>query len=310
MSDQAIHVTTTTGLRAVIPQLLRFTPELSMVIIGTEPPRGKVVVTLRYDLPDPAGPGVSADIAAHAEGVLLQAGITTATAVGYGPAGLTGPVAEALRATSLDISVYHEADLPDEPPPGMGAAPAMPDRAAVAASVAPAEGEWARAVRQATHREERLAGVDPAGFTKSGLTTVQGLIARYREDGSCTASYTETATVTVAMKHLRVRDDAWARMEPEHKEAHLRLWTDLTRLAAPGYVAAPAALLAFVAWQAGDGALANVALDRALADDPRYSMAQLLRQAITAGAPPSMARLPLSPEEVAASYDEIEEENA
>ena len=71
-------------------------------------------------------------------------------------------------------------------------------------------------------------------------------------------------------------------------------------------MAAPASLLAFVAWQAGDGALANVALDRALADEPRYSMALLLRQVITAGAPPSLARLPMTPEEVAASYDEAE----
>ena len=80
------------------------------------------------------------------------------------------------------------------------------------------------------------------------------------------------------------------------------------QVAQPGYVAAPAALLAFVAWQCGDGALANVALDRALADDPRYSMAQLLRQVISAGAPPSLARLPMTPEEVAASYDDIEDE--
>ena len=64
-----------------------------------------------------------------------------------------------------------------------------------------------------------------------------------------------------------------------------------------------AALLAFVAWQCGDGALANVALDRALADDAGYSMALLLRQVIAAGAPPSLARLPMTPEEVAASYD-------
>jgi len=75
-------------------------------------------------------------------------------------------------------------------------------------------------------------------------------------------------------------------------------------------VAAPAALLAFVAWQSGDGALANVALDRALADDPRYSMALLLRQVISAGAPPSMARLPMTPEEVAASYDDAEDDDA
>jgi hypothetical protein len=61
---------------------------------------------------------------------------------------------------------------------------------------------------------------------------------------------------------------------------------------------------AFVAWQSGNGALANVALDRALADNPDYSMARLLRQAIDSGAPPSMARLPMTPEEVAASYDE------
>jgi len=59
------------------------------------------------------------------------------------------------------------------------------------------------------------------------------------------------------------------------------------------------------AWQAGDGALANVALDRALADNARYSMA-LLREALDAGAPPSMARLPLTAEEVAASYDALE----
>ena len=60
-------------------------------------------------------------------------------------------------------------------------------------------------------------------------------------------------------------------------------------------------------WQSGDGALANVALDRALADDPGYSMALLLRQVISAGTPPSMARLPMTPEEVAASYDDAED---
>jgi hypothetical protein len=59
----------------------------------------------------------------------------------------------------------------------------------------------------------------------------------------------------------------------------LRVWTDLTRLARPryvdqpGYVAGVASMLALVAWQSGNGALANVALDRALADDPAYYLA-------------------------------------
>ena len=92
-------------------------------------------------------------------------------------------------------------------------------------------------------------------------------------------------------------------MDPQHQPAHVRLWTDATRRACPVYVAAPASLLAFTAWQAGDGALASLALDRALADDPAYSMARLLAGALAAGLPPSAARLPMTPEEVAASYD-------
>lgn len=93
-------------------------------------------------------------------------------------------------------------------------------------------------------------------------------------------------------------------MDPAHRDAHLRLWVDLTRYAQPGYIAAPASMLAFTAWQTGNGALANLALDRAHADDPGYSMAHLLRDTLTAGAPPSLAVLPMTPEEVAASYDE------
>jgi Domain of unknown function (DUF4192) len=91
-------------------------------------------------------------------------------------------------------------------------------------------------------------------------------------------------------------------MEPGHRDAHLRLWTDLVRRAGAAWVPGPAALLAFTAWQCGEGALANIAIDRALAADPGYSMALLLRDVIDAGVPPSEARVPMSPEEVEESY--------
>ena len=70
---------------------------------------------------------------------------------------------------------------------------------------------------------------------------------------------------------------------------------------------APASLLAFTAWQSGEGALANIAISRALAADPEYSMARLLGQALDAGLPPSAARLPMTPDEVAATYEAAEE---
>jgi hypothetical protein len=92
-------------------------------------------------------------------------------------------------------------------------------------------------------------------------------------------------------------------MEPAHQEAHLRLWTDVVRRVDPAYAPAPAALLAFVAWQSGNGALAGIAIGRALAADPGYSLALLLRDIVEAGVPPSQARLPMTPEEVEQSYE-------
>ena len=192
----------------------------------------------------------------------------------------------------------------------------------MAARVAPLGGIAAESMRQATRRAEQhvtrlLAKVRKSSrlgaarhlIAAEGLAAVGAMIARYRGGGRYTSD-DEIARITVALRDLRVRDDAWARMDPAHAAAHQRLWTDAVRRAQPGYVAAPAALLAFVAWQSGEGALANVALDRALADDPRYSMATLLRQVITAGAPPSLARLPMTPEEVAASYDAAGDDEA
>jgi hypothetical protein len=331
-------------LLALVPHLLGFVPQASVVVIGAGPPRDRVKVTLRYDLPDPPDAGLAEDIAAHAAGVLKSQRLTEAVAVGYGPEALVTPVAEALldAAAGAGIGFYDifrvqagrywsyrcrdESCCPREGTPlGNGPDPVsvalagagmevLADRAAVAAQVAPLGGITADSMRQATRRAEQHAAQLLKKVRKSartgaarhliaaeGLSAAGTMIATYRAGGRFATEY-QIAWLTVALRDLRVRDDAWARMDPAHADAHLRLWTDVTRRAQPGHVAAPAALLAFVAWQSGNGALANVALDRALADDPGYSMALLLRQVIGAGAPPSLARLPMTPEEVAASY--------
>ena len=196
----------------------------------------------------------------------------------------------------------------------------LSDRDALAATIAPVTGSAAEAMTRETRRAERIAaklmasttGTDSSArqrpVTDEGLTAVQAAISTYREGGSI-EHYGQFAWLALVLTSLRIRDDAWARMDPDHRDAHLRLWTDLTRHAQPGYIAAPACLLAFTAWQGGNGALANLALDRALADNPSYSMAQLLRDVIDAGTPPSMARLPMTPEEVAASYSDADEQS-
>jgi hypothetical protein len=337
------------ALLRLVPHLLGFVPETSLVVMGVTPPRDRIKLTLRYDLPDPPEPDLVADLAAHAAAVLSKQGLTAAVAVGYGPEAIVTPVADELREAAwqagIDLREFlratggrywsyvcgNEACCPAEGVPFEAAAdpaeaaalarvggPVLASRADLTARVAPLGGVAAESMSQATRRAElrvtrllakvrkssRLAAARHL-IAAEGLAAVGAMISRYRDGGRFTSD-DEIARITVALRDLRVRDDAWARMDPAHGDAHLRLWTDVVRRAQPGYVAAPAALLAFVAWQSGDGALANVALDRALADDPRYSMATLLRQAITAGAPPSLARLPMTPDEVAASYDDAE----
>jgi Domain of unknown function (DUF4192) len=351
-AGRAVRASSPQELLAVVPLLLGFMPEASLVVIGLAPPRDRVRVTLRYDLPRPPDEDVIADLVAHAVGVLGSQRLAAAIAVGYGPEALVIPVAGALldAAHQAGIDLYDVLRVEDGrywsyacgdeaccPVAGVPfdatAHPASADmpgvgkqvlagRAAVAARVAPVGGIAAESMRQATRRAEQhvtqlLAKVRKSSrigaarrmIAAEGLAAVGQMITRYRGGGRFTTDY-EIARITVALGDLRVRDDAWARMDPAHAEPHQRLWIDVTRRAQPGHVAPPAALLAFVAWQTGDGALANVALDRALADDPSYSMALLLRQVIGAGASPALARLPMTPEEVAASYDGAEDDGA
>jgi len=189
---------------------------------------------------------------------------------------------------------------------------ALPDRAALARTLQPPAGS-AESIRQSTRLAElRLCDLGAERWAREGVEgqqvtaevgrgELQRAIRCYREGGSITTG-DELAWLALLLTDLRVRDDSWARMDPAHVDDHIRLWTDVVRGAAIEYVPAPASLLAFAAWQAGRGALASVAVDRALAARPGYSMALLIGGALQAGLPPSAAKLPMTPEQVARSY--------
>jgi Domain of unknown function (DUF4192) len=335
-----IRVSTVGGFLSVVPHLLGFHPGRSMVVVGLDGPRGRVKLGFRYDLPDPPDPATSRDIARHALEVMGQRGITTIIAAGYGPGALVTPVADALRAAAHEAPITLRDLLRVEgqrywsylcqdpgccPPEGIGfdgpdhpnaralaaaGMPAHPDRESLAGSIAPVAGREAESMRKAHQRALRRAQDLITGarspdrlrpLVEAGRAAVRDAIARYQGGGEIT-DQDQLAWLILTIADLRVRDDAWARMDPAHRDAHQRLWTSVTRRAPESLVPAPASLLAFTAWQSGDGALANIAVERALAADPDYSMAHLIGQALEAGLPPSAARLPMTPEEVEASY--------
>jgi len=197
----------------------------------------------------------------------------------------------------------------------VGASGVLQSREDLAARIAPATGTEATAVRRAIIRAEarvaRLLNRKPTSAAQpsgralviaEGIDAGQAAIARFQLGGDITPD--EAAWLTVSFREIQVRDDFWCRLEPEGRQQNLRLLIELTRLARSPYVAPAASLLAFVAWQSGNGALANLALDRALDDRPEYSMAEMVRTALDAGAPPELARVPATPEEVAEMYAE------
>jgi hypothetical protein len=98
------------------------------------------------------------------------------------------------------------------------------------------------------------------------------------------------AAALTALRDVRVRDTVlW-----EVMHAPVDRWAvaaDSLAWAVAGapddHVAAPATLLAILRWQQGDGSRAGAAVERALAADPSYSLADLINRCLLVGLHPS-----------------------
>jgi hypothetical protein len=336
-----VRVGSADGLLAIVPFLLGFHPSDSLVVLGIGGPHERVRLAFRYDLPDPPEDEIAGDIAEHAASVLDRQDLTTAVAIGYGPGRTVTPVVDKLLPVLDDAGIkvhdalrvhdgrywsYQCGNLgccpadgvpfdPSEHPAAVALAaaglPARQDRAALASQL-DAAADATEPMHDAMRRaQDRLAALVAEGLrdgvgdplqpaADAGRRSVRLAIAACRRGKDL--SDDDVAWLGLAITDVRVRDDAWARMDPEFAVAHQRMWTDLVRRLPADLAAAPAALLAFTAWQAGNGALASIAIERALGADPGYSMALLIADALYAGLPPSAARLPMTPKQVAASY--------
>ena len=303
----ALRICRPVDLLAAVPYLLGFHPAQSVVVVGIS--ARQLTFAARADLP-PAGqpPGELADYLCD---VVLRQDVHAAMLVGYGPAdrvepvllairqALPFPVYEVLRATDGRFWSYSCADPSCCSPEGTpfdvtasevaaaaaySGAVALPDRAALAAQVAPIDGPARDAMRRATEcAHRRLSGLTVGQAGRAGAEALSAAVERYRAGGVLTDD--EVASLTVLLRQLPVRDRAWDLItEPE---LHVALWTDIARRAEPDLVAPPASLLAFAAWRAGDGALSAVAVERALVAEPTYSMALLVGDMLFTGTPPS-----------------------
>ena len=139
---------------------------------------------------------------------------------------------------------------------------------------------------------------------RDGATAVIDLAGEYAQ-GRGAEDRELVARVIGRISDIQVRDYALGSHTEETADAYWQMWRELLLIAPRGFVAPIASIFAALAYERGEGALAHKALDRALADDERYSLALLLRRVFTAGWPPqsfSAMRAELHPKVVAAIF--------
>jgi hypothetical protein len=108
------------------------------------------------------------------------------------------------------------------------------------------------------------------------------------------------------LSHVDVRELCLAFALTTRAVAAEKLWTTLTRTSPDPACAEPAAQLAVCAYLRGEGALAGVALDIALAAEPHHSFAGTVRQVMDVGLPPHKFRTLLMDSFIAAYANRIE----
>jgi uncharacterized protein DUF4192 len=313
--DCTIHARTPAEVVAVAPFLFGFHPTDSVVAIGMN--GTSVAFALRYDLPPPGDDDTSltaTTIAAQEAGTVVM--------IGYGPPMRVTPallrlergleklgvrIRDALRVTEGHWWSYYCASLTCCPAEGTPCRPkdsvvaarstfdgavALPNRRALVAQVAAVEGRGRLAMVAATERaqarltdltaEDLRAGRGGRSVRRAGRIAVREAEIRARAGRAPTDE--EVAWLGVLLTAPAVAGYTIDRSTGD--EWRIRLWTDVLRRVEAAYVPVPASLLGIAAWQAGRGALARVAVDRALKEDPVHDTAALLDKVLGYGISP------------------------
>jgi hypothetical protein len=311
-----------------VPYLVGFHPQRSIVVMALSRRRKRLMLTMRLDLPPSEHAEQAAQsLAGHLSRSGGDAVLIACYPEGADDRAAAERTVTALRKRLDELGLFLKEAVRVEdgrwwsylcdnpqccPPEGtviaaepgqVGAAAvlnghvALPSRSALGDRLRPANEIALAAVAQALEQrvlervslwETTLEELQPDDSDWLGFTTE--LLGRYQA-GRGRLSAQEAARLLDGLQDVRQRDECaewW--YAPERNSAAIGLWTDAVRFAPPGYIAAPATLLAVSAWLDGDGAFGNIALERALSDDPTYRLALLVETVIQGGISPSQFR--------------------
>jgi hypothetical protein len=309
-----IRLTSPGEIAAAVPHLCGFVPRDSLVAVSLRGERRRIGLSLRLDLL-PAE--VDEDVADQVAGRLAHDDAAAVVLVVYTDEAGSRPREPLMRAlldavelrgmtvmegllvrdgrwssyTCLSAECCPPEGTPVPAPADLLVAAAaydgrvvLRDREELVASLAAPTSLAARAADQRLDAAlvQWLEKVEDVGRDAARRDAVAALRA------ALTSPY-DAAEVTAPLQDVAVRD-AVATWALDDSEALLSLLLALARQSVAPYDVPVCTLVALVSWVRGDGALANVALDRALAGDPAYSMANLFRAGLDGQLPPSAVK--------------------
>ncbi len=322
-AESPVTVSGSSGLLATVPAMLGFHPAESLVLMCLAGPRCRVGPVARVDLPPPGNAeAIARDLAGHAQrhadlAVLIcytdrpgRPELLDATLGELGSARV--PLLEVMcvrngTARSARTRQQEAGDRGFPVPDGrdrdvlavaaataFGGRQVLPDRESLRRSIAGPQGErLVAAVDALTAAAAELArSVD--GLTGPGIefllheraeSTMNQSLRQINDSGTIDAD--TAARLILLSGEVEVRDAIVARAVTADDVSWLALLIAVVTRAPDQDAAQICAVLAVVAYRYGDGALAQVAVDRCLAVEPQHRLAHLMLSVMATGLRPS-----------------------
>jgi hypothetical protein len=301
-------------LLALVPSLLGFHPEHSLVVVTVGEAEHRFHA--RADLP--SGRADREGLADHLVGVAVRNGVRSVAVLVYcdDPAPAGAVVAEIfgrLQGAAIDLVCAVRADgrrwwwvdpwpagRPEQGPGtpyDVGSHPLMAEavvegtvvlgsRQELADSLVGTDPADARLVQALARDTARRLGAGTHPDTERWW--VRRRVRRFVADGARLDPHDVARLGVLVAASIQTRDVAWAQMTRANAPRHVDLWRDVVRRVPPHVRAAPAGLLGFAAWLAGNGALAWCAHDLAEEAEPGYPLAALLATTLAGAVPPTV----------------------
>lgn len=326
-TTEPVRLRTPGDIVNAVPYFFGFHPTNSVVIVGLDGTRSRVQVSLRQDLPKPEHLAeCTRQLAEHVH----RNGVSRAVVICYPPgddrshplvAEFTGVLSSQLENRTIELvdvlcvagGRWWSLQCADDaccPPDGTPVAEA--DSSALAAAMTlhgqvvlgsrddldrtlqPAGGVLGKAMSLALKREanalaNRIKRGERADSEAESLRLLVTEVSR-RLDGETALDVDEAARLIIGITAIPVRDELTTWFDGDWGDAARSLLGDLVRYAVAPFQVAPLTVLGWIAYQQGNGTLAGIAVDRALAADPDYTLAQILDRALSSGLHPDTFR--------------------